>query len=493
MNRAGSLFLYECRRVLRSPVVWVVLAVLLIAGAWGALNTAGLHTDQRADLARLAEHEAAWYADIRARAARYAEPSSEVVPYWQDPTGASGFSRYFLRRFAGKPHLPLSMLAVGQSDIQPFVIPLRLETLFGGDPVYDFEPPRALATGRFDLSFLLVFVLPLCAGAIVATIAAHERDLGILPLVAAQPLSPRQWWVVRIGAVAIVTVPGIALCAVLALALAGAPVIDAPLETIAAAVLVGAHTLLWISLGGVCVVRGLSAVGTLSTVTAVWLVFTIATPLAGSFVLHAVSPPPSTAAHIDELRRTTDAVQVEADAIVQRRLAAHLGPGAGAVNPTTLDYATRLVLVTQEMEARLADQERRRQAHARAASRIAETASWLSPQVAFHTALAELAGTDAARHRAFLESVRAFQLELRGFMYPRVLETVRSTSPNTCNACPGRLTFTDYDAIPRFGWRDPPATVRVASALRAAGWLGVLAATLALVGIGGARTWALGS
>jgi ABC-2 type transport system permease protein len=471
----------------------VVLAVCLVAGTWGALNTARLHADQRADLARLDEHEAAWYADVQSRAARYAEPSSEAVPYWQDPTGASGFSRYFLRRFAGKPHLPLSVLAVGQSDLQPFAVPLRLETLFGGDPVYDFEPPRALATGLFDLSFLLVFVLPLSAGAIVATIAAQERDRGILPLIAAQPLSPRQWWLARIGAVAMVTVPGIVLCAVLSLALAGAPVVKAPIETIAAAALVGAHTLLWISLGGVCVARGLSAVGTLSIVTAVWLVFTIATPLAGSFVLQVVSPRPSMAAHVDELRRTTDAVQADANAVVQRRLVAYLGSDAGSVDPTTLDYATRLVLITQEMEARLADQERRRQEYARAASRVAETLSWLSPQVAFHTALAELAGTDAGRHRAFLQSVRAFQLELRAFMYPRVLETVRSTSQKACHACPGRLTFVDYDAIPRFSWQDPPATVRAASAFRAAGWLGLLAAMLAVVGIGGVRTWALGS
>jgi ABC-2 type transport system permease protein len=124
---------------------------------------------------------------------------------------------------------------------------------------------------------------------------------------------------------------------------------------------------------------------------------------------------------------------------------------------------------------------------------VAETLSWLSPQIAFHTALAELAGTDAGRHRAFLESVRAFQLELRAFMYPRVLGTVRSTSPKACSACPGRLTFADYDAIPRFSWQDPPATARTASAFRAARWLGLLAAMLAVVGIGGVRTWALGS
>ena len=140
-----------------------------------------------------------------------------AVPYWQDPTGASGFSRYFLRRFAAKPHLPLSVLAVGQSDLQPYAVPLRLETLFGGDRVYDFEPPRALATGRFDLSFVLVFVLPLGLGLAVAAIGAHERDHGILPLVAAQSVSARRWWFARVSALATVLVPGMIVAVVVGL------------------------------------------------------------------------------------------------------------------------------------------------------------------------------------------------------------------------------------------------------------------------------------
>jgi ABC-type transport system involved in multi-copper enzyme maturation permease subunit len=218
MSDLGVLLRRECRRALRSPVVWAVLSLLLVAGTWGALNTARLHTDQIADVAKMTRHEMEWYADIRVRAARYSQASSENLPYWQDPTGASGFRRYFLKRFAAKPHLPLSVLAVGQSDLQPFAVPLRLETLFGGDRVYDFEPPRALATGPFDLSLVLVFVIPLCIGAAVATIGAAERDQGILALIASQPITPRRWWCARLGALATILVPGVVLCVVIALA-----------------------------------------------------------------------------------------------------------------------------------------------------------------------------------------------------------------------------------------------------------------------------------
>ena len=178
------------------------------------------------------------------------------LPYWQDPTDASGFSRYFLKRFAAKPHLPLSVLAVGQSDLQPFAVPLRLETLFGGDRVYDFEPPRALATGPFDLSFVLVFVLPLCLGAAAAAIGAQERDQGILPLVAAQPISPRRWWSVRLGALAAVLVPAIVLVRSSRWPWPALPWSTAWPETLAAMALVAAHALFWLAVAGWCLARG---------------------------------------------------------------------------------------------------------------------------------------------------------------------------------------------------------------------------------------------
>ncbi|MGO4781721.1 hypothetical protein AB4084_40165, partial [Lysobacter sp. 2RAB21] len=82
---------------------------------------------------------------------RYAEPAPASVPYWQDPTDIAGFSRYFLRAHSYKPNLPLSPLAVGGSDLMPSRLPVKLETPFGVEPAYDFENPRGLGLGRFDL------------------------------------------------------------------------------------------------------------------------------------------------------------------------------------------------------------------------------------------------------------------------------------------------------------------------------------------------------
>jgi ABC-2 type transport system permease protein len=347
-----------------------------------------------------------------------------------------------------------------------------------------------LSTGLFDLSFVLLFMAPLYVGWAATALGALERDQGILPSVAAQPISPRRWWLARLIALSALLIPSIALVVVVSLVAAGAPVIRAWPETIGAISLVAAHTLFWIAIAGWCVARGHSIVAAASIVTTIWLLLTVAIPLAGTLALQWNHPRPSPIADVNELRRVTDQVQREA-AVVARHLVQRFGPSAASVNPSALDYSTRLVAITVEMERRLEQQERRRQEYARASDRVAGLVAWLSPQAAFQTAWADLAGTGTRRHRDFLRAVRDFQPELRRFMYPRVLQPVTFPGVPSCGGCPGRLTFTEYDAIPRFAFTDDAPSERSGRSLRTAAWLALVAIVVGLLSIAGSRTWAL--
>jgi hypothetical protein len=212
----------------------------------------------------------------------------------------------------------------------------------------------------------------------------------------------------------------------------------------------------------------------------------VVVPLAGVFAVRATAVRPSPVEEVNELRRTTDVVQARADAIVATRL------GTTSVDPSRLDYSTRLALITQEMEERLAPQEQRRQAHARETERLGRALRWMSPSLAFTAALADLAGTGTTRHHQFLAAVRTFQLDLRAFMYPRVLAQARSPH-RRCPSCPGRLFFTDYDAIPRFSMPDETAAARLAAAAGTAAWLALLASAIAVTGVGWSRRWTFGA
>jgi ABC-2 type transport system permease protein len=182
-------------------------------------------------------------------------------------------------------------------------------------------------------------------------------------------------------------------------------------------------------------------------------------------------------------------VQAEGPAIVRRRLAASLGLDVAAVDPGTLDYATRLIPITQEMEERLAATEAARERRRLVRDRVGLVVSWLSPPVAVEHALADIAGTGRARHEAFLQETRAFQLSLREFMYPRVLRPVTDGGADRCPDCPGRLTFTEFESIPRFTPHESSTAARLtAPATTVAVLLGLILA-LAAVAFRRAAAW----
>jgi ABC-2 type transport system permease protein len=488
-TRSARLFRRELARCARSPLLWLVLAPLAAALCWGAGSAGRLHRKQAADLARVAAAEAVWYDEVRERAARYARPSPDSVPYWQDPTDAAGFSRYFLRRHAAKPHLPLSALAVGQSDLVPFGLPVRLETPFGIEPAYDFEAPRALALGPFETGFVIVHLIPLGLGALIGILGTYERDHGLLPLVAAQPVSPRAWLASRVLAIGGIAAPTVTVAVVAALALAGAPVASAGAEALAASALVFAYSSVWIGIGAIALSFWKGAAATLAGFVAAFVLTASGVPLVAGLVTDQIAPAPSSALRIDVLRRTQDALQADADTVIKAYLATRPETGARAHDPATLTYAARLTILVPELERRLAPMQEAEAAYWRAASRVGVVAGSLSPPMALHHALADLAGTGVERHRAFLAAVRTYQQELRAFLYPRVIAHALSQAAKPCPGCPGRLQFTDFDALPRFVFAEPPAADRVRRAFASAGWLAGLAGCLLAAALLRCRRW----
>jgi ABC-2 type transport system permease protein len=485
-----TLLRYEVRRVGRSGPIWIIVIGVAIAAVVGARNGAALHARQRADAAAAVAAEQAWYADIEDRVRRFSQPSTTPLPYWQDPTDAAAFSRYFLRRHALKPHLPLSALAVGHSDLQPYVVPLRLETLFGGDPVYDYEHPRALSIGMFDLGFVLVWILPIGAIAIAALAGAVERDHGIIPFIASQPLTASRWFAVRGLAILTMVVPSWGAATLLALAVSGTPIVDHVAEAAAAVAVIAAFTSFWFAVTLAVVARGAGAVGALATGAAVWLVLAVAMPLAATAAIRIAAPPPSYERYVEDLRSVKDAVEAERDRIVARAVASDTGQRLDVMDSTRFDYSTRLTMLTPEIERRLQPHQTAREHQAAISRRVARVLEWLSPQMAFQSAIEALAGTSTRRHDRFAAAVREFQLELRRFMYARVMRQAVAPVQPSCGGCPARLNFTDHNAIPVFAFDEPPARRRAWQAMISAAWLATITAAVAAFALRRAR-WAI--
>ena len=489
-SRVGwrDLYAWERRRVGRSAVLWSVLALLTLALCAGAWSGGSLQRTQAAAQVQQQHDDDAWMRAVTERAHDYARPAAQPAPYWQDPTDVAGFSRYQLRAHAYKPVLPLAALAVGASDLAPSRWPVKLETPFGVEPAYDFEAPRGLALGRFDLGFAVATLLPIAVIALAGLLATLERDRGMLRLIAAQPVHPRTWLSARIAAITAWLLPALALALTLALLVAGVDFTAAWPEFLAAQALVAAYALFWLALAFVVLGAWPGAAGAIGMLLSAWLILTLALPMLGRFVLDAAQPSPSRVLYVDAQRRVDADIAAERDTLVAQAFRAQPTLAAHVDRAATIDYATRMTFLAPLVEARLAPWQIRIE-DARAARDAASNAlGVLAPPLGVATALATLAGNDSARQRRYEREVRAYQQRLRDWFYPRVQREIATPTPRPPNSY-ARLNFSEYAQIPAYAAPDEPAAARVRAVLPSIAWLLALAAALSALAVRRLARW----
>ncbi|WP_129790673.1 DUF3526 domain-containing protein [Sphingosinicella sp. CPCC 101087] len=490
--RFRDLFAWEWRQVGRSPLLWAVLLILSASFVWGALNTAVLHSAQTAALERARQADAAFHASAVERARAYRAPvtaSAGPVAYWQDPTNVAGYSEYFVRKSALKPHLPLSPLAAGVSDLAPSRLEIKLNTPFGFLDTYDFENPRGLALGRFDLAFAIVFLLPIGLLLLFALLVTFERDRDMLRLVAAQATGPRAWIGARMAAILAWSVPATVLAMIAALGIAGVP-LGAVVVSLAVAVLVTVlYMLFWSGVALAVLARQPGAGAALGSFAAIWAALTIGLPLAGSAVAGMIDPVPSAIGYVDAQRRISDEINRERDAILAAALTGRPDLRPFADRAATLDYATRLSFLVPETERRLSQLRIAIQDHRARQEMVAHIAGFAIPTLGVEAAFAMLAGTDPTRQRAFEMQARDYQLRLREIVHPLVQREITQPPAPPDRETRGRLNLAEPLTLPEFALADRSAAERIGQVLPFLFWLSLLALLCIAFGLGRIRKW----
>ncbi|PSJ36318.1 DUF3526 domain-containing protein [Allosphingosinicella deserti] len=490
--RFRDLFAWEWRQVGRSPLLWTVLLIVSASFAWGALNTAALHSAQAAALERARQVDTAFHANAAARARAYRAPvtsSGGPVAYWQDPTDVAGYSEYFVRMSALKPHLPSSPLAAGVSDLAPSRLEIRLNTPFGFTDTYDFENPRGLALGRFDLAFAVVFLLPIGLLLLFALFVTFERDRDMLRLVAAQAVGPRAWTGARLAAILAWSVPATVLAMIAALGIAGVPLGTAAGSLAVAALLTVVYMLFWSGVALTILARQPGAGAALGSFAAIWAALTIGLPLAGSALVGMIDPAPSAVGYVDAQRRIGDEINAERDKILAAAVTRRPDLRPYADRATSLDYATRLSFLVPETERRLAPLRSAFEDHRLRQEGVARIAGFAIPTLGIEAAFATLAGTDPARQRTFEAQARQYQLRLRGIVHPLVQREITQPPSSPARTTRGRLNLAEPLTLPKFALADRPAAERIGGVLPFLLWLGLLALLAITIGLVRTREW----
>lgn len=308
----------------------------------------------------------------------------------------------------------LAFVALGQRDVAPYMLRVRMLALEGQIYETDSLNPELGLSGRFDFEFVVAFLVPLFVVYLLHDLVSSERESGRFPLLTATSGRPSRLWVPRAG----LRIIAVLICTLL------------PFWVIAA--IDGLNVTQAVSVGGIVLAQIVFwSVLTLwftrkewpssviaASLVSVWLVVSLLVPLVGKAVVDRAEPGVE-GADIALLQRETvnDAWDLPKSATMDRFLAVH--PEWSNTRPITEQwhwkwyYAFQHVGDVTASELSLAY----RDAIAKR-DRLSGRVAWLSPAVAVQRAMQHAAETDVSAGLDYDRRIRRYHDALRAFYYP---------------------------------------------------------------------------
>jgi ABC-2 type transport system permease protein len=374
------------------------------------------------------------------------------------------------------PPAPLGALAIGQGDVYPNYIKVTarsLDALVSGDQI---EHPLAVASGQFDVAFVILFLYPLLVFAVSFDLTATERDQGTLRMVLAQPVTLRDVIAGKMIVRALTLLVPALLIPIAAAALSS-PVhgdfwIRAALWSIAIAV----YGAVWHGIALVVNARGLNAPANALILAGIWLLFAVVGPSSVNLLIAVRYPMPSRVEAAVQARAASQEATVQGSRQLGQFLQDH--PTSGNVGREGMrQFAILQSQRDKQVAARLAAVEAAFNAQLDQQRRLASWLSLLSPTMIAQGVLLDIAGTNTIRFERFRAEASSFQQRWRAYFEPRVLDAAT-------------LTPAEYAAAPSFSYVDEsaaPAARRIAMPLVV---MGVVGGALLVIGFRGYRGYA---
>ncbi len=307
-----------------------------------------------------------------------------------------------------QPPGPLAELAIGEADLRPTRATItamgRAQDMFR---FYEVDNPALIALGRFDLAFVIVYLVPLLILGMSYNVLSADRESGALGLLLSQPLTAAQVAWARIGVrSALVVSVVIASMLVAWLVLAPGPIDPQALPRLGLWVLVVlAYCTFWACAAACVVARNGSSDSNALTLLLVWAALTMLLPAAISLVAQSVSPTPSRLEYITTARAAENSANAAGGELMQGYLLDH--PEIEATREDAVaPFVQTFVLVQQRVEAAVQPVSERFDERLDRQQRISRALAWISPASLTQAALAELAGTSLTRHRRFEADAR---------------------------------------------------------------------------------------
>jgi ABC-2 type transport system permease protein len=459
----------ELRLLLADRIAFPIALALLAMIGYGAYNGAAHVKTQRTAIGEALKEEQTRLAASVVKARRI--EAGLQKPDFNDPRVPFRVGIATGCRHAYLPPAPLAVLSVGQSDVYPsyFQVSTRSKQQFINSD--ELENPNNLLSGRFDLAFVVIYLLPLVVLGLSYNVLSAEREQGTLALVLSQPVMLSEFLAGKICARAIIIVGVTVVCMMLCLVLAGVSFTAEGAFALAllAVMVVALYSLLWFAIALAVNVLGKSSATNAVVVVALWVALVVVAPALINVAATTLYPMPSRVKMITETRETSDQVNREGDKILAKYYGDHpefvTFADSASKAAAMSDFNARRYAVQESLDSVIAPMMAEFDVQLARQQEFVRSLRLFSPALVMQEALNNLAGTGIERYHHFMRLVDEFQVRWKAFFQRQHFAKVK-------------LLEAEYKRFPRYEFREEPATVIVERVSGDALYL--LAATLLL-------------
>ena len=376
---------------------------------------------------------------------------------------------YFVEDEAVLPPMPLAGLSIGPGDALPHVARLAVYAnryeLF--DEAAGTQNAVMLASGRFDLAFVLIWLVPLILIGCTYDLLSDDRESGVLALALAQPISLRVLLCARtfvrggtlLGTAALLSIGG--------LIIGNGPVTPRVLILLLVfgSVLV-AYGLFWLLTAALVNCLRWAPASNALALGSLWIALLLIVPGTMDVILNRAVPPPSRPEMVSGFREVYERVKQNAEHITADFYAAH--PEYNRSSASSIDRATQDYWAVQQRAGdQMASILNRFDQQSMTRHALAGRLQFASPAIAMQHTLDQLSGNNGHRFRRFGAQVQTFFDQLQTHLVPPLFEN-------------RPLTLREYDGLPRFHFQEEPLGDQVGRVVVPAIVLGLLDALLAI-------------
>lgn len=172
LMKLGSFLKLELKNFLGARIAAYSLLAFLLAGAFSAIYSNSLIEKQKAILAEIPGHQ-----------------SDHLSKQLELNKADLGNLLYYLQFSAAHQPSSWAGFSIGQRDVNPYNLKVRMLALEGQLYDSEFSNPNSLLFGNFDPSFIIIFLLPLLVIAFTYDVVSFDIESGSWNLLRSQPVS----------------------------------------------------------------------------------------------------------------------------------------------------------------------------------------------------------------------------------------------------------------------------------------------------------------